>query len=146
MRKPSSHLIEQVSWLNGCKEFALIREQVFIKEQLVPIELEWDGLDETAIHLLASDTNQNPVGCARILAGGIIGRMAVLKSHRGMGFGMALLMKAIDICRQEGWSPISISAQTHAISFYQRACFVIKSSEYLDAGIQHVDMQLNLFH
>jgi len=146
MRKPNSHQIQQVSWLNGSEELILIREQVFIKEQLVPIELEWDGMDETAIHLLATDADQNPVGCARILAGGTIGRMAVLNSQRGKGFGMALLMKAIEICQQHSWNTLSLSAQTHAISFYRKAGFVVSSDEYLDAGIPHVDMQLKLFH
>ena len=68
-------------------------------EQQVPPELEWDGLDATAMHLLAQDSEMNPIGCARVLSGGAIGRMAVLKDWRGQGVGQALLKAAISSCR-----------------------------------------------
>ena len=146
MNKPSDgadFLIQEVPWKAAESQLREIRQQVFIAEQQVPVELEWDGLDESAIHLLAFDA-QCPIGCARILEGGVIGRMAVLKGYRGKGLGMALLHAAIDSCRQRGWHHISLSAQTHAIPYYERAGFKVCSGEYLDAGIPHRDMQLEL--
>jgi predicted GNAT family N-acyltransferase len=68
--------------------------------------------------------------------------MAVLKEWRGLGLGAKLLNKAIAFHRQQGISVITLSAQVHAIPFYQKAGFEVISTPYLDAGILHVDMHL----
>mgnify|MGYP001222817496 FL=1 len=133
-----------VRWQDKEIELRKIRHQVFIVEQNVPSALEWDGLDEDAIHLLALDPAGKAVGCTRLLAGGKLGRMAVLADWRGKGVGESLLQAAIAACRQHGWRSISLCAQTHAMGFYQRAGFVVCSEEYLDAGITHRDMKLRL--
>jgi predicted GNAT family N-acyltransferase len=119
-----------------------VREQVFIHEQHVPLELEWDGLDEAAQHLLALNSAGEAIGCARLPGDGSIGRMAVLKPWRGKGVGSALLAKAVALYRQQGIKNIRLSAQVHAISFYERAGFTICSEPYWDANILHVDMCL----
>jgi predicted GNAT family N-acyltransferase len=147
--KPSNSLSDfsvlTVGWQERESELRKIRHQVFIVEQNVPPELEWDGLDEDAIHLLALNLAGNKtIGSARLLAGGKLGRMAVLEGWRGKGAGKALLQAAIAFCRQHGWPNISLSAQSHAIGFYQQAGFVVCSEEYLDAGIAHRDMRLRL--
>lgn len=136
--------IEEVDWINAQTQLRAVRQHVFIEEQQVPVELEWDGLDETAIHLLALDAEDKAIGCARILDNGIIGRMAVLKGRRGQGVGQALLNAAVESCRSRGCKNITLSAQTHAIPFYERAGFIVCSEEYMDAGIPHRDMQLKL--
>lgn len=136
--------IEEVDWISAQTQLRAVRQRVFIEEQRVPVELEWDGLDETAIHLLALDAEDKAIGCARILDNGIIGRMAVLKGWRGQGIGQALLNAAVESCRSRGWKNITLSAQTHAIPFYERAGFIVCSEEYMDAGIPHRDMQLKL--
>lgn len=136
--------VRLANWDSDQEDLRRIRERVFIQEQQVPVALEWDGLDEDAIHLLACDAGGNPIGCARILDGGVIGRMAVLAKWRGQGVGRALLAEAIACCRNRGWSAVTLSAQTHAIPFYERAGFSICSEEYLDAGILHRDMKLKL--
>lgn len=136
--------IEEVDWISAQTQLRAVRQRVFIEEQRVPVELEWDGLDETAIHLLALDAEDKAIGCARILDNGIIGRMAVLKGRRGQGVGQALLNAAVESCRSRGWKNITLSAQTHAIPFYERAGFIVCSEEYMDAGIPHRDMQLKL--
>jgi predicted GNAT family N-acyltransferase len=115
---------------------------VFINEQKVPESLEWDDFDHDAIHLIAIDKGTNTIGCARILANGHIGRMAVLKGKRGKGVGKALLAKAISICKVNGYKQLRLSAQNHAVIFYEKFGFTICSDEYLDANIWHVDMQL----
>lgn len=136
--------LQEVSWLTEEVQLSQIRQQVFIDEQQVPVALEWDGLDEDAVHLLALDQDGNAIGCARILPGGSIGRMAVLPNRRGQGVGRALLQAAIASCRAHGWLDISLSAQAHAIGFYQQAGFSVCSEEYLDAGIPHYDMLLKI--
>lgn len=143
-KPPLSYAIKQVSWQSAVRQLSQIRHQVFIIEQQVPVDLEWDGLDASALHLLAIDNQANPLGCARILSDGSIGRMAVLKQHRQAGVGSALLQTAIACCQQCGWLEISLSAQVQAIGFYERAGFMLCSQEYLDAGIPHRDMKLRL--
>lgn len=135
--------IRHVNWHEAENLLREVRTQVFIQEQHVPIDLEWDGMDESASHLLAMFENQ-PIACARIVDYKIIGRMAVLKNWRGMGLGTALLLEAIQICKQQGAIIITLSAQTHAIGFYRQAGFKVVSGEYLDANMPHVDMQLAL--
>ena len=145
MNKPRNlrFSIREVDWHSTQMELHEIRQRVFIEEQHVSAELEWDGLDENALHLLAVDESNKPIGCVRILAMGIIGRMAVLKEWRRQGVGKALLDRAIAACRKHGLKNITLSAQTHAVSFYERAGFVVCSEEYLDAGIPHRDMRLD---
>lgn len=109
----------------------------------MPSALEWDESDETATHLLAM-VDAQAVGCARVLPEGKIGRMAVLPAWRGQGVGEALLQAAIEVCRTFKVHKVQLSAQTHAIGFYQRAGFEVTSEPYLDANIMHVDMQLEL--
>ncbi len=134
--------VEIVDWSSEQARLSGIRTEVFINEQQVPPGLEWDGLDESAIHLLALNADGKAIGCARILEPNIIGRMAVCKAWRRNGVGEALIATAIRLCRQCGHGPIRLSAQTHAIPFYERAGFRVCSEEYPDAGIPHRDMQL----
>ena len=136
--------VREVLWDEAADVLAAIRRQVFIVEQQVPEALEWDGLDADAVHLLAITASDDAIGCARILAEGRIGRMAVLEAWRRRSVGHALLQAAIAVCRARGWHDITLSAQTHALAFYARAGFVVCSDEYLDAGIAHRDMKLNL--
>jgi len=148
MRKPTKPQapvqISEVDWDSAKKLLSAIRTEVFIKEQRVPPELEWDDLDQSAKHLLALDSNGEPVGCARIIAPGSIGRMAVLENRRGQGVGQALLSAAIAVCKQHGWTNIVLSAQTYAIPFYEKSGFIVTSGVYIDAGIPHRDMSLAL--
>lgn len=134
--------VEIVDWTSEQARLSSIRTEVFINEQQVPPDLEWDGLDETAIHLLAVDADGRAIGCARILEPNTISRMAVCKAWRRRGIGGALLAAAVHLCRQRSHGPIRLSAQTHAIPFYERAGFRVSSEEYPDAGIPHRDMQL----
>lgn len=134
--------IKQVTWSTHETQLRQIRETVFVKEQFVPASLEWDGQDDIATHLIAFDNTHNALGCARIINQKSIGRMAVLKEKRGIGIGASLLKEAIELCRVQGQTIATLSAQMHAVPFYEKAGFVVCSKPYLDANIQHVDMQL----
>lgn len=136
--------IIEVDWHSTIDQLSAIRTEVFIREQHVPPALEWDGLDQKAKHLLAHDLTGKAIGCARILSDGGIGRMAVLTGWRKQGVGSALLQAAISLCLNNGWRHIRLSAQIHAIAFYEKAGFTVCSEEYPDAGIPHCDMQFNI--
>jgi len=137
--------IEVLNWHSPKQaQLVVVREQVFIIEQHVPLSIEWDEHDADAIHLLALDASNNAIGCARILKKGRIGRMAVLKDWRGKGVGCALLKEALAVCKQLGMTQVALSSQTHAIKFYQQAGFTVMSDAYIDANIWHVDMQAKI--
>ena len=133
--------ILQVNWQGAENDLRIIRTKVFIEEQQVAPDFEWDEIDTTAVHLLAMSENL-PIACLRIIKYQKIGRMAVLKEYRAMGLGMALLLEAIKICKKQGTKNIYLTAQTHAIGFYKQAGFKEISGVYQDANIPHVDMQL----
>jgi len=122
-----------------------LRRIVFIDEQGVSEADEIDDLDDSCLHLLAIDANI-PVGTARIhIAKGLakIGRVCVLKSHRGTGLGAALIRKALDVSRGKA-AQAKLGAQTHALGFYEALGFVATGPVYDDAGIPHRDMLRDL--
>ena len=135
--------IKQVSWQQAEHHLRAIRTPVFIEEQFVAPDFEWDEIDHSALHLLAMLENV-PVACLRIIDYHKIGRMAVLKAFRRHGLGAALLLEAVKLCKAHGSNCVYLSAQTHAIEFYQRYGFKVTSEVYQDVHIPHVDMQLEL--
>jgi predicted GNAT family N-acyltransferase len=135
--------ISEVGWSSAKDRLSAIRTAVFIHEQHVPPELEWDDQDQSARHLLAHDLSGRDIACARVLTDGSIGRMAVLAGWRQQGVGSALLQAAIALCVRNRWGEIRLSAQTHAIGFYEKSGFITCSEEYLDAGIPHRNMRFN---
>jgi predicted GNAT family N-acyltransferase len=137
--------IEIVKWIDEYELLTMIREKVFIEEQKVTSQLEWDGMDKDAIHFLAFKDKKG-VGCARafVIQNRMqLGRMAVLKEYRGEGIGSALIETAITLAKLNQLSGIYISAQCHAIDFYKKFGFEVTSDIYLDAEIPHRDMKLN---
>ena len=140
---PANIQITQVNWRDAESYLRVVRQAVFVEEQAVEPDFEWDEQDAHAVHLLALRNNA-PIACLRIINYHKIGRMAVLKEWRGLGLGSALLLEAVAICKNKGSNSIQLSAQTHAIEFYLKAGFKVISLEYCDVNIPHVDMQLNL--
>ena len=136
--------ITKTTWSEEAEALKTIRESVFMQEQNVPAELEWDGEDESAVHLLASDVQGAPIGCARILLDGHIGRMAVLKPWRGQGVGFSLLQRAVEVVKRLGCREAFLYAQSYAIPFYERLGFIAEGEEFMDAGIPHRQMHLTL--
>ena len=129
-----------VDWAQGERFIRPIREIVFIREQAVPDELEWDGLDPHCVHVLAWNKGGEAIGTARMQANGRIGRMAVLKDWRGRGAGRALLEALLDCAGRQTHPRVTLSAQTHAIGFYERAGFHAVGEPFMDAGIPHRTM------
>lgn len=121
-----------------------IRTEVFVREQGVPEDLEMDNLDATAEHFIAYD-NGMPIGCARLIDGKKIGRMAVLASYRGQGVGWQILDHIKRYASQKRYTLLQLSAQCHAYNFYRLSEFKACSTPYEDAGIPHIDMELRTF-
>lgn len=132
--------VELTDWTTTGSAIRAIRETVFIHEQGVPVELEWDGLDSACAHVLAWNDRGEAIGTARMQQNGTIGRMAVLKDWRGRGVGRALLRTLLDLAARRGLSRVTLSAQTHALGFYERAGFDVVGEPFIDAGIPHRKM------
>ena len=124
-----------------------LRRIVFIEEQGVSEADEVDDKDDEAIHLLAT-LNGKPVGSARLLAlgdVGKVGRVCVLAETRGTGLGAKLMQAAVDRFRNvPGVKKVKLGAQTHALGFYERLGFSAIGPEFDDAGIPHREMVLTL--
>ena len=131
--------VRVADWQKDNADIRRIREAVFIVEQSVPPELEWDAEDDSAVHFLAFEGDY-AIGTARLLPDGHIGRVSVLKDWRGLNVGVALMQAAIQEAERCGLKQQMLSAQVHATAFYERLGFIIVSDEFLEAGIPHVDM------
>lgn len=131
--------IKQVRWQDAKDELRRIRTEVFIKEQKVPEELEWDNQDQNCMHLLVLD-NENAIATARLLATGQIGRMAILAPYRQQGIGTAMLQKLFSIADKMNIDTVFLNAQTDAITFYKKFGFIEQGDLFNDAGIMHKRM------
>jgi predicted GNAT family N-acyltransferase len=122
-----------------------IREEVFVIEQRVPLDLERDEHDGAALHFMALADGQ-PVGTARAVlkdngTSAKIGRVAVRRSNRGFGIGKLLISaieEAADLAHVRNFL---LDAQTHALQFYERLGYVAYEEEFMDAGIPHRHMK-----
>src|SRR4051812_26151311 len=134
--------VRRVVWGDAIDTLRSIRRQVFVEEQHVPESLEWDGLDDDCVHVVAETSAGEAIGTGRLLPDGHLGRMAVLAPFRRCGVGGRLLLELIAAAAERGQLEVVLSAQTHAIGFYERFGFEVISDEYLDAGIPHRTMRL----
>jgi len=134
--------VELGDWTTMRSTAEPIRYAVFVEEQKVPAEIELDEFDPLCMHALAFDAQGRVLGTGRLLPDSHIGRMAVLREARGAGVGSALLQALMDAARARGDREVLLSAQTHAIPFYERFGFVVEGEEYDDAGIPHRVMRL----
>ena len=139
-----TYTVRPVNWNASRESLRAVRLTVFVKEQQVPEDLEWDDEDEHAYHVLATAVDGKPIGTGRLKLDCHIGRMAVLKSWRGRGVGSAILSLLVDFARREGCSQVRLNAQTHALAFYARFGFVAVGDEFDEAGIPHRAMTLDL--
>jgi predicted GNAT family N-acyltransferase len=134
----------RAAWRTDRASLAKIRRTVFVLEQQVPEEEEWDDLDAVSRHVIALAADSAAIGTGRLLPDGRIGRMAVLKDWRGLGVGSALLSALIAMARENGYTETRLHAQTHAMAFYRKHGYVPVGDEFMEAGILHVEMRLPL--
>ena len=133
--------VEPADYTVDFADLRAVREPVFVVEQQVPIEEEWDDLDPQCRHVIARDAANRPIGTGRLTPERKIGRMAVLAEWRGKGVGDALMEALMDEARALGWPEISLNSQTHAMPFYARHGFEVVGDEFMEAGIPHRKMR-----
>lgn len=136
--------VRVAAWERDRGLLSAIRHRVFIQEQNVPEDLEWDEHDASATHFLAEEKSGKAIGCARLLPDGRLGRMAVAVGWRNKGVGSSLLLAAEREARKRGASMLQISAQKQAAGFYLKHGFIIVGDDFMEAGIAHVAMQKHL--
>ncbi len=136
--------VEPADYQTDFAALRYVRETVFIIEQNVSEQEEWDDLDPYCEHVIARDNQDQPIGTARLTPEKKIGRMAVLKPWRGKGVGAALLRALIDRACAKGWSQLTLNAQVSALGFYANQGFEAFGEEFDEAGIRHRAMQLAL--
>ncbi|MER7462496.1 GNAT family N-acetyltransferase [Streptomyces sp. NPDC097981] len=133
-----------------------VRTEVFVVEQSVPESIEYDAYDAGAVHVLAVGPDGEPLGTGRLLHGpaalgktgdpavGSLGRLAVAKSARGLGVGVALVRAIEAEAVRLGLSAVDLGAQTHALGFYAALGYTAYGPEFEDAGIPHRAMRRRL--
>ena len=122
-----------------------VRDEVFVAEQNVPIELEHDANDPVCLHVVAiSVADGVAVGTGRLLPDGHIGRMAVRKPWRAQGVGGAMLALLIEEARERGHAKVVLNAQLSAEAFYRAFGFKAVGEVFREAGIDHQTMELAL--
>ena len=133
--------VESIDYSSGLAELRAVRETVFVHEQKVPVEEEWDALDPLCRHVIARDETGRAIGTGRLTPEHRIGRMAVLAEWRGQGIGEAMLAALIAEAREQGWAAVSLNAQVPAETFYARQGFIPYGERFWEAGIEHQSMR-----
>lgn len=143
-----SFIIKQTSWKADKAALRTIRTLVFMQEQQVSAEDEWDTQDATATHFLVENNAGDAIGCARLLQEDQqdanlfhIGRVAILAAYRTQGIGTELMRYILAYCQQaNAQAAIYLYAQTTRRHFYEQLEFVARGDEFMDAGIPHIAM------
>lgn len=132
------------TWDTLGREAQALRTAVFVHEQRIAPELEWDAADAQAVHAVAYNRFGMALGTGRLLehapAVARIGRMAVRHDLRGSGIGAALLAALAEVARQRGERELLLHAQCSAEGFYRRLGFTVRGAPFDEAGIAHVEM------
>lgn len=131
-------------WSSLGTHASAIRTEVFVEEQRIPAEMEWDAADAACVHAVAYNRFGLPVATGRLLqhVPGVakIGRMAVIQAVRGSGVGRVVLESLMQAARARGDHEVLLHAQTSAAPFYARAGFTPRGAEFEEAGIPHIEM------
>ena len=131
--------IRIADWHTDNDNLTQIRRRVFIEEQNVPENMEWDEYDDSATHFLATLDNK-VIATARLKTDGQIGRMAVLAEYRNKGIGSKLLQFVVLTAKQQKLKNIYLHAQVSAISFYEKHGFTACGHVFYEANIPHREM------
>lgn len=140
----ADYRIEPADFQADRNDLRVVRNTVFVDEQRIPAEIEWDELDPRSVHLIARDNRHQPIGTGRLTPERKIGRMAVLSPWRGRGVGKSLLAALLNEAQKRGWPEVSLNAQVPVIGFYERFDFVKTGEIFMEAAIPHQAMRLEL--
>ncbi|WP_458414268.1 GNAT family N-acetyltransferase [Schinkia sp. CFF1] len=119
-----------------------VRKKVFVEEQKVPMDLEIDEFENSAVHFVLYD-GKEPVGAGRVRELGDtlkVERICVLDTYRSKGCGKLIMEKAEEIAKEKDSKKLKLNAQTHAEGFYKKLGYETISGIFMDAGIPHVTM------
>lgn len=136
--------VSLVCWHDGEPLLKSVREAVFIREQGVLPELEWDGKDADCRHALALSLQGEAIGCGRMQPDGHVGHIAVLPQWRKQKVGMAIVEALLEYARAHDYQQISVDAQSQYVPFYRNYGFVEQGEPFMDAGAACVKMALKL--
>jgi predicted GNAT family N-acyltransferase len=129
--------VRAAGWADEGERLGALRWAVFVEEQRVPPDEEYDGLDSECVHVVAEASDGSVIGTGRLLPDGRIGRMAVADGWRGRGVGRALLDALVAQARSRGMRRVTLNAQVGALGFYERSGFRAHGPEFEEAGIMH---------
>lgn len=132
-------VIQAATWAKHEQEIRSVRHPVFVLEQAVPEDLDFDGEDATCYHALALSGGK-AVGTGRVQSDGHIGRIAVLRAWRGQGIGSTLVQFLADAAKRNGVHRVYLNAQVPAVGFYEKLGFRKTGDIFLEAGIEHIKM------
>ncbi|MFZ6744628.1 GNAT family N-acetyltransferase [Undibacterium sp. JH2W] len=127
-------------WATLQKDAQAIRYEVFVVEQKIPAELEWDEADTKCLHVVAYDADGKALGTGRLLPDAHIGRMAVLATARGLGVGAKILRALMKEAQVRGELAVRLNAQQSAENFYLKEGYTRDGEIFEEAGIPHVSM------
>ena len=144
MTNKPPYTIRRASWSADEARLKQVRHRVFVLEQSVPEALEWDRIDPVCQHWIAEAPDGTPLGTARLLENGQIGRMAVLPEWRGQGVGRALLKQVIEAAAERGHKAVFLHAQLSAEAFYLKAGFTPEGQVFEEAGIPHRTLRMTV--
>ena len=127
--------------------FRNLRIEIFVKEQGVPEENEFDDYDMQVPHLVIFSDGE-AVATGRVIPYGEdtvkIGRIAVKKDKRGLHLGEKIVLELLRKSKEDGAKTVRVGAQTHAVGFYEKCGFsLLGTPEYMEENIPHYDMILN---
>ncbi|MFT4171010.1 MAG: GNAT family N-acetyltransferase [Rhodocyclaceae bacterium] len=135
--------IQTGTWQQLQRPASDIRHEVFIVEQKVPADMEYDEHDAASLHAVAW-RGDAAIGTARLLDDGHIGRVAVRKEARGQGVGRELMLALMAAAQTRGMPEIVLNAQLSASEFYRVLGFEVEGEMFMEAGIEHCVMRKRL--
>ena len=140
-RRNVGHQIHNTDWQTHAALLRRVRSAVFVDELGIPEDIEFDVEDPQAAHFIVFGDQAQPVGCARLLDSGQLGRVAVLPDYRHQRIGEQLVKHAVDVAQTRGLDRVFLNAQVGARAFYERLDFRIFGDEFDAAGIAHICME-----
>lgn len=137
----------RTNWQADGDRLGALRHEVFVVEQNVPEELEWDEFDREAIHFACADENGKIIGTARLLiepGKAAIGRLCVARAHRHRKIATRIMDEVLSCCRELRVGTCELHAQCYLQAFYERCGFNALGEVYFEAGIEHITMRRSL--
>jgi predicted GNAT family N-acyltransferase len=132
--------LSPADWRTDSAAIRTVRNAVFSIEQGISELLDFDGRDHECVHVLARVGDGTPIGTARMLPDGHVGRIAVEKQWRGRGVGASLVEHLCEAAREQGLAQVYLHSQVQAATFYTGLHFEARGDTFMEAGIEHVLM------